>query len=41
MLAHLSQPFYLQVATQVGILHGDMLKKKSAHLLHVQSFTFK
>lgn len=26
--AHLSQSFYLQVATQIRILHGDVLKKK-------------
>lgn len=35
--AHLSQSFYLQVATQIGILHGDMLKENTRNTLYLMT----
>lgn len=35
---HFSQTFYLQVSTQIGILHGDMLEENTANTLCLMTF---
>lgn len=36
---HLSEPFYLQVATQVGILHCNVLKGDTTNITYWQSLS--
>lgn len=36
---HLSESFYLQVATQVGILHCNVLKGDTTNITYLQSLS--